>query len=129
MKKTLAMLGLMVLLSSMAALPVSAQISHCDNNVVDADETGLDCGGAECQMCSYPPKGIVITNPAGVTAGAGQTIQVGQPQATVQPAPQDTGVFGQVTALVRGVFDVLYNSTDYVLGEISKPINILSEKL
>ena len=29
--------------------PVSA---HCQNGILDADEIGLDCGGANCEPCS-----------------------------------------------------------------------------
>jgi hypothetical protein len=25
--------------------------SHCADHVMDADETGLDCGGASCPLC------------------------------------------------------------------------------
>ena len=39
--------------------------NHCTNGVQDADETGVDCGGADCVACPPPP---TCAAPTGVSA-------------------------------------------------------------
>lgn len=40
-------------------------VDHCTNNVQDEDETGLDCGGADCPACPTP---TVCSDPTNVSA-------------------------------------------------------------
>ena len=36
-------------------LNVAHAVPHCRNGIKDADETGVDCGGADCSACYVPP--------------------------------------------------------------------------
>ena len=49
-------------------------VIHCTNNTQDADETGIDCGGTECNPCtgtSLPPPGIGHSAPPPCNPEAG----------------------------------------------------------
>lgn len=48
----------------------SSCISHCNNGIKDADETGVDCGGSDCNPCAeHCTNGIRDADEAGVDCG------------------------------------------------------------
>jgi len=44
-------------------------LGHCENNVQDADETGVDCGGSDCVNCPTCFDGIQNGNETGTDCG------------------------------------------------------------
>ena len=49
---------------SQALVLAYSQSWHCDNDVVDADETGTDCGGNSCAPCSGPVDSVTLVSTA-----------------------------------------------------------------
>lgn len=55
--------------SSRTCLTNNVCFAHCNNGIQDADETGIDCGGADCAACPSCTDGILNGSETGIDCG------------------------------------------------------------
>jgi len=103
-----------------AFLPVD-----CDDGVMNQDETGLDCGGENCEPCSGPPSVAAPTPPS---RDPSNVISIySDAYANVNIDNFDFGLCGSSSAVVEEMIDG--NSTQHYLGLGCQGISIEDNRI